>query len=140
LAEIERQLRRAVGQGQSGETADELAVLVLEQRLGQRARGAWGRTVAQAKSSGEGQGGGSGGGGSEVRDADASSANNQPAPADRHAPAADEDADIAAGRFAQPPWFAKLPPEVRQAIQAKTRRPPPRGYEERLRRYFESGQ
>jgi hypothetical protein len=35
-------------------------------------------------------------------------------------------------------WFAKLPPSVRAAIQAKSRGKAPRGYEERLRRYFES--
>ena len=36
------------------------------------------------------------------------------------------------------PWFAKLPPALRESIRARTRRRPPRGYEERLRRYFES--
>ena len=36
------------------------------------------------------------------------------------------------------PWFAKLPPEVRRAVRAQARQPAPRGYEERLRRYFES--
>jgi len=35
-------------------------------------------------------------------------------------------------------WFAKLPPTLRSAIQAKSRGKVPRGYEERLRRYFES--
>lgn len=35
-------------------------------------------------------------------------------------------------------WMARLPPELRAAIQARGRRPPPRGYEERLQRYFES--
>lgn len=34
------------------------------------------------------------------------------------------------------PWFAKLPPEVRGAIRANAQRTPPRGYEERLQRYF----
>jgi hypothetical protein len=36
------------------------------------------------------------------------------------------------------PWFAKLPPTVQKSIQAQSRRSPPRGYEERLKRYFES--
>jgi len=36
------------------------------------------------------------------------------------------------------PWFAKLPPALRKAIQAKSRGKIPRGYEERLRRYFEN--
>jgi hypothetical protein len=35
-------------------------------------------------------------------------------------------------------WFAKLPESLRSAIQARTRGRAPRGYEERLRRYFES--
>jgi hypothetical protein len=35
-------------------------------------------------------------------------------------------------------WFAKLPPELRQAIRARPVRRAPRGYEERLQRYFES--
>jgi hypothetical protein len=39
--------------------------------------------------------------------------------------------------FSSEPWFAKLPAEVRDAIRAQARRPAPRGYEERLRRYFE---
>jgi len=33
-------------------------------------------------------------------------------------------------------WFAKLPPGVQQAIRAKTRQQLPRGYEQRLKRYF----
>lgn len=35
-------------------------------------------------------------------------------------------------------WMARLPPELRAAIQARSRRLAPRGYEERLKRYFES--
>lgn len=34
------------------------------------------------------------------------------------------------------PWFTRLPAEVRRAIRAEARRPPPRGYEDRLQRYF----
>ena len=41
-------------------------------------------------------------------------------------------------KFDAEPWFAKLPPGLRAAIQAKARGKAPRGYEERLRRYFES--
>jgi len=40
--------------------------------------------------------------------------------------------------FKKAPWFAKLPPELQKAIQAKGRQRPPKGYEERLQRYFES--
>ncbi len=35
------------------------------------------------------------------------------------------------------PWFARLPAELRSAIRNNSRRRPPRGYEQRLRRYFE---
>jgi hypothetical protein len=35
-------------------------------------------------------------------------------------------------------WFSKLPPSLRKSIRASSRRPAPRGYRERLRRYFES--
>jgi hypothetical protein len=34
------------------------------------------------------------------------------------------------------PWLAKLPPEVRSAIRANSQRTPPRGYEERMQKYF----
>jgi len=50
----------------------------------------------------------------------------------------DQDAAAAELKFAREPWFAKLPPGLKQAIQAKARGKAPRGYEERLRRYFES--
>ena len=49
-----------------------------------------------------------------------------------------EDSDSAAKKFNRDPWFSKLPPELRSAIEAKSRRQAPRGYEERLRRYFEN--
>jgi hypothetical protein len=39
--------------------------------------------------------------------------------------------------FADEPWFARLPAAMQAAIQARTRRAAPRGYEERLRRYFQ---
>jgi len=40
--------------------------------------------------------------------------------------------------FVEEPWFAKLPPELRRAIRNNSRRRAPRGYEERLKRYFQS--
>lgn len=36
------------------------------------------------------------------------------------------------------PWFARLPEQLREAIRMRGRPQPPRGYEERLKRYFES--
>lgn len=48
------------------------------------------------------------------------------------------DASLSARRFQQQPWFAKLPPELRQALRANATQRAPRAYEERLRRYFES--
>jgi hypothetical protein len=38
----------------------------------------------------------------------------------------------------QAPWFARLPPELRAAIRAQAQGRPPRGYEERLRQYFQN--
>lgn len=38
----------------------------------------------------------------------------------------------------QQPWFAKLPPELRNAIRANSQQKAPRAYEEKLKRYFES--
>ncbi len=49
-----------------------------------------------------------------------------------------EQARIDALKFKEEPWFAKLPPSLRSAIQSKARNKAPRGYEERLKRYFES--
>jgi hypothetical protein len=77
------------------------------------------------------------------------SANNQKAPpgdlqsapvpeADSRGQAANLEADAARLKFEAEPWFAKLPPSLRSAIQSKARGKAPRGYEERLRRYFES--
>jgi hypothetical protein len=51
---------------------------------------------------------------------------------------ANQDASAAEQKFEREPWFAKLPPGMRKAIQAKAQGEAPRGYEERLRRYFES--
>lgn len=47
-------------------------------------------------------------------------------------------ADVAARQYEQPPWFARLPAELRDAMQVEMQRRPPRAYEERLRRYFQS--
>lgn len=49
-----------------------------------------------------------------------------------------QDSNAETQKFTKEPWFTKLPPGVRKAIEAKARREAPRGYEERLRRYFES--
>ncbi len=40
--------------------------------------------------------------------------------------------------FIEEPWFARLPPELRKAIRNNSQRRAPRGYEQRLKRYFES--
>ena len=77
------------------------------------------------------------------------SSNNQQAPeselqlqptaqADSRAADGNEDSTATARTFEGEPWFAKLPPELQKAIKARSRVEAPRGYEERLRRYFES--
>lgn len=43
-----------------------------------------------------------------------------------------------AREFQEEAWFAKLPPELRQAIRAGARQRSPRAYEDRLRKYFQS--
>ncbi len=57
---------------------------------------------------------------------------------DSRAEDSQQDADVKIRSVEKESWFAKLPPDLRKAIQARARRPAPRGYEERLRRYFES--
>jgi hypothetical protein len=57
---------------------------------------------------------------------------------DSQAADSQQDADVRLRKVEKEAWFAKLPPDLRKAIQARARRPAPRGYEERLRRYFES--
>jgi hypothetical protein len=47
-------------------------------------------------------------------------------------------AEAKARDLTREPWFAKLPPDLQRAIQAKARSRAPKGYEERLRRYFEN--
>jgi hypothetical protein len=51
-----------------------------------------------------------------------------------------EGTNVAAGggKLESESWFARLPPSLQSAIQARSRGKAPRGYEERLRRYFES--
>jgi hypothetical protein len=80
---------------------------------------------------------------------DGEAADNQPVPdgplemqpdalGDSRTADSDTDAETKLRMFEEEPWFAKLPPTLRKAIQARVRRRPPRGYEEWLRRYFES--
>ena len=53
-------------------------------------------------------------------------------------PLSNHDSDAKGRDFEKEPWFAKLPPELRKAIQAKSRRRAPRAYEDRLKKYFEN--
>ncbi len=60
-------------------------------------------------------------------------------PADGRSPGSGtRDASPAARVMGNEPWFAKLPPDLRKAIRAKAQRPPPRSYQEKLQKYFES--
>jgi hypothetical protein len=60
------------------------------------------------------------------------------ADADSRGEAGGQDAASGGQRIESEAWFARLPPSLQSAIQAKSRGKAPRGYEERLRRYFES--
>ncbi|MCE5279435.1 MAG: hypothetical protein ABFD92_02295 [Planctomycetaceae bacterium] len=48
------------------------------------------------------------------------------------------DAKVAAKKHDDKPWFAKLPPELRAAIQSSAKTQPPPGYEEKLQNYRQS--
>jgi hypothetical protein len=52
--------------------------------------------------------------------------------------APNRDVDFANRAVGRESWFAKLPPDLRKAIRAKAQRPPPRSYEDKLQKYFES--
>lgn len=54
------------------------------------------------------------------------------------APTPSRDVDFANRALGRESWFAKLPPDLRKAIRAKAQRPPPRSYEDKLQKYFES--
>jgi hypothetical protein len=98
-----------------------------------------GRSPRGDDAPGKGEGQGGGGGRTGRQESDGAAGLNQPpaVAADAARDRGDDDAP-AALLLGQESWFAELPAEVRQALQSGTRRPPPRGYEERLRRYFES--
>jgi len=42
------------------------------------------------------------------------------------------------GENTLPPWLLQLPPQMREAIRGGMALPPPKGYEDRLRRYFQN--
>ena len=48
------------------------------------------------------------------------------------------DTDADKRKTKEDPWFAKLPPDVRNAMRAKSHQPAPRIYEDRLKKYFEN--
>jgi hypothetical protein len=56
----------------------------------------------------------------------------------RTADSGNQPAEKDARKQAEEPWVMNLPPELRQAIRANSQQRPPRGYEDRLQRYFKS--
>ncbi|MBC8356944.1 MAG: hypothetical protein H8E66_33650 [Planctomycetes bacterium] len=46
--------------------------------------------------------------------------------------------DVEARKFENEAWFLSLPAALQNRVRAATRRPPPRGYEMRLQRYFQT--
>jgi hypothetical protein len=76
-------------------------------------------------------------GDSQAQKGDSSLAGS-PAKADSQTPGATGRDSSAGPGAANAGWFAKLPADVRAAIRASSSQPAPKGYEGRLRRYFES--
>ncbi|TWT30935.1 hypothetical protein [Blastopirellula retiformator] len=101
-----------------------------------------GQKPQQGASSSVAAAGGTSQGGQQTENQDGAemplSLSPEPEGGDSQANLADGDSDAQARRFDNEPWFAKLPPGLQKAIQAGGRRQPPRGYEQRLRRYFEN--
>lgn len=48
------------------------------------------------------------------------------------------DTDASKRQSKEEPWIAKLPPDVRNALRAKSHQPAPRAYQDRLKKYFEN--
>jgi hypothetical protein len=101
-----------------------------------------GQNSQQAQTSTEGPGGSSKGGQPKenvaVKEGPLELGPGAPAGGDSRTASENRDSDAKGKAFADDPWVAKLPPELRDAIRAKAQRRPPRSYEERLRRYFEN--
>jgi hypothetical protein len=121
-----------------------------QQIAGQEANAAASAAMAASQSQGQGQPGGemssaaSKGGAAKA----GKSENPDQAPGDPQVAASgdadsrgqlvNQDTNARGSSVASEPWFAKLPPSLQTAIQARARARAPRGYEERLRRYFQS--
>jgi hypothetical protein len=73
-----------------------------------------------------------------VQDGDPTASEDGKKPSEKTAATGTPTAEQKAKAFQEEAWFAKLPPQLRQAIRAQSQRRPPRGYEERLKRYFEN--
>ncbi|MDA1049013.1 MAG: hypothetical protein O3C40_00835 [Planctomycetota bacterium] len=52
--------------------------------------------------------------------------------------ASEQAADVESRSFENEAWFTRLPADLQNRIRGATRRPPPRGYETRLQRYFQT--
>jgi hypothetical protein len=102
-----------------------------------------GQPSANGAASAEGKGGGSSvaGAAAQNRNQGDKPLEQLDAPQGTDSRTADANGDAAAyatGSSKVPPWFAKLPKQQQDAIRADALRRAPRGYEERLKRYFQS--
>jgi len=130
------------GQSQPGQSPSEQQSSNQQTQPGQQTQsGQQSQSAEKAGDSRQGDGGSGGGRRTEavadgpLRQIDAVGRNADGRAGERSGDAA---ADAAGKSLEREPWFAKLPPEMRKAIRAKSQRRAPRGYEEKLDRYFQN--
>jgi colicin import membrane protein len=140
-ASPEATAKQIAGEAASASAAQAMASAGQGQGHGQGQPGQGKGTPSEGQASSAASRGGAVKSGAASKNAEVAKGDLELAPAaeaDSRGQASGHDAASAAGRLAAEAWFARLPPSIQAAIQARARGKAPRGYEERLRRYFES--
>lgn len=130
----------AMGQAGSGQTAGqssgEAASADGQQAGASKGSDGQGKAASEGGKSGAATAGTPGNPGSSQADGGKPAAT----PAGRKAGSSAEGSAGPLGGAKERAWFAKLPPELRASMRSGGKGRPPRGYEERLRRYFDSAE